>query len=56
MGNKKNLFSGILYLFLVLGCIIGIFTTKLQSYMITGIVIFSFLGIAYIRKYIGHKL
>jgi len=50
MHFDRNFWSAILFFFLTIICIFGLLTHGVQSYYITGLVIFTFLGVAFILR------
>lgn|GEM_PF-1463931 len=48
--NKRNLIIGIGFLILAILCIIGIINNGVQSYYITGTLLFTIIGIAFVKR------
>ena len=48
--NKRNLIIGIGFLMGSVICIVSMFTHKMETYYITGLFLFTVIGIAFLKK------
>ena len=55
MHFDRYFWSAILFFFLSIICVFGLLTRGVQSYYITGLIIFTFLGVAFILRAMGKR-